>query len=110
MKKHEYIIVFGSMLLVFLGAMSINWFTIPRLATIDLQRLISIKAQKLAERYPNGKVPSEKLNNIAESLRQQIVVFSKSKNRVFLNKKIVFCSDLPDETEDIVKLMLDEEP
>ncbi len=71
--------------------------------TIDVQKLISAEAQKLASIYPKGDVPPEKLQALIESIRGNIQNFTRNKKVILFAKGAVLSGNIPDYTESIIK-------
>ncbi len=74
------------------------------IGTIDVQKLVTIEAQKLASNYPKGDVPPEKLRVIIENIRGNIQDFTSKRKIILLSKTAVLSSNVPDYTEDFIKV------
>lgn len=101
----------GSMILFF-GVL----FTASRLydqrrdwAVIDTQRLVRAKAEDLASLYKQGKAPPEKLQAMADELKNKAEAFAKKKHLVLLAKNAVWGSELPDYTQAFIHYLQENE-
>lgn len=76
----------------------------PRIAVIDLDRLITKLSQPLAAQYPQGNVPKRVLVDLIESVRGDLETFAKKRNVHLLAKQACF-SEAKDLTEAFLQEM-----
>ena len=76
----------------------------PRIAVIDLDRLITKLSQPLAAQYPQGNVPKRVLIDLIESIRGDLETFAKKRNVHLLAKQACF-SEANDLTEAFLQEM-----
>lgn len=75
----------------------------PSFGVVDAQALVQFEAQKLAKGASQKGIASEKLQEIAERLKQKVALFAYQHQVVVLAKGAVWGGDLPDYTEMILE-------
>lgn len=102
MKKQTiYFLSFGAGLWLF-AVTSLLLFQIvqkPTIGIIDTHALVAIEAKAVAEFYHNGNVPPEKLQKIAEKLKNSVDDFAKDRKLILFAKGAVWGGELPDFTD-----------
>ena len=71
----------------------------PSFGVVDTQALVQSEAEKLAKESPQEALSEEKLEQIAERLKQKVKLFAYFNKVVVLAKGAVWGGDLPDYTE-----------
>lgn len=79
-----------------------------KFGTIDLPKIITFEAQKLASIYPKGEVPSEKLRGLIDSIQGNIQRIALDKKIILLVKSAVLSGNVPDYTDSFIKELEDE--
>lgn len=74
-----------------------------KFGTIDIQKIITHEAQKLASIYPKGDVPTEKLRGLIDSIQDNIQRVSHDKKIILLSRTVVLSGNVPDYTESFIK-------
>ena len=106
--KNEGLMIVVLLLLVTLGFQTWQALNQEKLATIDAQYLISVQAQTLAGRYPKGKVPEAKLQQLVNRIRGVVEVYAEKNNVILLSKNSVLGGKLPDYTQVILGKLKEE--
>ena len=75
----------------------------PSFGIVDTQALVQFEAQKLAKESPRKELSDEKLEEIADRLKQKVKLFAYFNQVVVLAKGAVWGGDLPDYTETILE-------
>ena len=75
----------------------------PSFGIVDTQALVQFEAEKLAKESPQKKLSSEKLEEIADALKQKVKLFAHFNDVVVLAKGAVWAGNLPDYTEMILE-------
>lgn len=78
-----------------------------RLGIIDVQKIISYQAKKLAEIYPKGEVPPEKLRALIGSIQSSIQKLAENNRIILLSSTVVLSGAVPDYTESLMKELED---
>ena len=107
--KNEGLIVVVLLLMLTLGFQSWQVLNKEKLATIDVQHLINQQAQALASRYPKGKVPEAKLQQLVSRLRGVVEVYAEKNNLVLLSKNSMLGGKLQDYTQVILEKLKEED-
>lgn len=71
--------------------------------TIDVHKIITYEAQKLASIYPKGDVPTEKLRGLIDSIQDNIQRVTHNKKIILLSRTAVLSGNVPDYTESFIK-------
>ena len=106
--KNEGLMIVVLLLLVTLGFQTWQALNQEKLATIDVQHLINQQAQNLAGRYPKGKVPEAKLQQLVGRLKNVVEVYAEKNNVILLSKNSVLGGKLPDYTQVILEKLKEE--
>jgi cytochrome c biogenesis protein ResB len=75
----------------------------PSFGVVDTQALVQFEAEKLAKESPQEVLSDEKLEHIAERLKQKVKLFAYFNKVVVLAKGAVWGGNLPDYTEMILE-------
>ena len=75
---------------------------------IDTQSIVAIEAQKIAALYSKNDIPPEKLQIIAEKLKEKVEFFANKQNLVLLAKGAVWGGDFPDYTDRVIEFLQEE--
>lgn len=75
----------------------------PSFGVVDTQALVQLEAEKLAKESPQEALSDEKLEHIAERLKQKVKLFAYFNQVVVLAKGAVWGGNLPDYTEMILE-------
>lgn len=101
--KMEWIL---AILLVFLISIAFNFrflWKSHQFGVVDIQKLVSLEAQKLAALYPHGDVPFDELQGLTNKIRENIEDLTRNKNLILFSKGAVYSSNLVDYTEILMK-------
>jgi|JI6StandDraft_1071083.scaffolds.fasta_scaffold183412_2 hypothetical protein len=74
-----------------------------KIGLIDSQMLITNQAQKIASLYPKGNVPTEKLQQLADQIKNSVDFYARANNIILLAKHAVWGGDLPNYTQNIIE-------
>lgn len=80
------------------------WYAWPKIGVVDTNLLVAKEAQIIAKAYPKG-VPAGKLATIASKIEDTTVNYAKKYRLLLIAKQAVCGSDLPDHTDNILKLL-----
>lgn len=98
-----FIIVFFISIIVILVPMTRT----DKIGTIDIQKIITHEAQKLATIYPKGDVPTDKLHGLIDTIRDNIQKVAQDKKIIFLAKGAVLSGNVPDYTDNFINELED---
>lgn len=82
------------------------WYFWPqqKIGVIDHQLLVATQAKIIAKDYPKG-VPSRKLQQIAASIKDTTINYAKEHKLLLIAKNAVWGPELPDHTDNILKIL-----
>ena len=110
MKKltYNFLILTTILWLGLITVMLLRTLKQPKIGVVDAQLLISNQAKKIAELYPNGNLPPEKLLQLVDQIKSSVETHAKDNNIILLAKGALWGGKLPDYTENIIALLAEE--
>ena len=79
----------------------------PKIGCIDLNTLVATQAQKISSLYPNGQLPPDQLQLLADNIKISVAVYAKENNLILLAKNAVWGGELIDHTQDLINTHFD---
>lgn len=110
-KAISKILILGAMLWlgVLSGAVIILQTSLqPKIGLIDSQLLVANQAQKIGVLYPNGKLPPEKLQLLANQIKDSTARYAKENNLILVAKGAVWGGDAVDYTPYVIDALKSE--
>lgn len=80
----------------------------PKIGFIDSQLLVTDQAKKIGALYPNGKLPPEKLQRLADHIKDSTARYAKDHNLILLAKGAVWGGDAVDYTSYVIDVLRSE--
>jgi hypothetical protein len=80
----------------------------PRIEVVDMTKLISEKAKRMAEKYPTGNVPQPLMQQVVDGIKDHIDEFGKTNGITILAKGAVLSGEFNDCTSSISTALQEE--
>lgn len=75
-----------------------------QIGVVDMKKMVSTLSKDLANQYPTGQIPKDKMDKLIRYINIRILMFARKHNKViFLNKNNMLTSDNYDCTDDVIQ-------